>query len=122
MKRKQGVRFVLYEKVDDSLNNRSVSHHYHGLSEVELYPEKSGCSVCIRRRGRSLCCVDRSITMPTSGTTIPVFELFVSVIFLKISTSYILIAQNRYQLFGKKNECMLPSDELRRRFLQQRPG
>ncbi|MEI6756712.1 MAG: thiol-disulfide oxidoreductase DCC family protein [Chlorobium sp.] len=35
---------------------------------------------------------------------------------------YDLIAQNRYQLFGKKDECMLPSDELRRRFLQQLPG
>lgn len=35
---------------------------------------------------------------------------------------YDLIAQNRYQLFGKKEECMLPSEELRRRFLEQRPG
>jgi predicted DCC family thiol-disulfide oxidoreductase YuxK len=35
---------------------------------------------------------------------------------------YDLIAQNRYQLFGKKDECMLPSEELRRRFLQQLPG
>jgi hypothetical protein len=82
--KKTGVRFVLYEKVDDSLNNRSASHHYHGLSDVELYPEKSGSSVCIGRRRRSLRCVDRSITIPTSGTTIPVFELFVSVIFLNI--------------------------------------
>ncbi len=31
---------------------------------------------------------------------------------------YDLIAQNRYQLFGKKDECMLPSEELRRRFLE----
>jgi predicted DCC family thiol-disulfide oxidoreductase YuxK len=35
---------------------------------------------------------------------------------------YDLIAQNRYQLFGKKDACMLPSDELRRRFLEQLPG
>jgi len=35
---------------------------------------------------------------------------------------YDLIAQNRYQLFGKKEECMLPSAELRRRFLEQLPG
>ena len=35
---------------------------------------------------------------------------------------YDLIAQNRYQLFGKKEECMLPSEELRRRFLEQLPG
>ena len=35
---------------------------------------------------------------------------------------YDLIAQNRYQLFGKKEQCMLPSEELRRRFLQQLPG
>jgi predicted DCC family thiol-disulfide oxidoreductase YuxK len=34
---------------------------------------------------------------------------------------YDLIAQNRYQLFGKKEECMLPSEELRRRFLEQLP-
>ena len=34
---------------------------------------------------------------------------------------YDLIAQNRYQLFGKKEQCMLPSDELRRRFFEQRP-
>ncbi|MBN1279840.1 MAG: thiol-disulfide oxidoreductase DCC family protein [Chlorobiaceae bacterium] len=35
---------------------------------------------------------------------------------------YDLIAQNRYQLFGKKEECMLPPEELRRRFLEQLPG
>lgn len=35
---------------------------------------------------------------------------------------YDLIAQNRYQLFGKKEECMLPSEALRRRFLEQLPG
>jgi predicted DCC family thiol-disulfide oxidoreductase YuxK len=35
---------------------------------------------------------------------------------------YDLIALNRYQLFGKKEECMLPSEELRRRFLEQLPG
>jgi hypothetical protein len=35
---------------------------------------------------------------------------------------YDLIAQNRYQLFGKKEQCMLPSDELRQRFLEQLPG
>jgi len=35
---------------------------------------------------------------------------------------YDLIAQNRYELFGKKEECMLPSEELRRRFLEQLPG
>ena len=35
---------------------------------------------------------------------------------------YDLIAQNRYQLFGKKEQCMLPSEELRRRFLEQLPG
>ena len=35
---------------------------------------------------------------------------------------YDLIAQNRYQMFGKKEECMLPSEELRRRFLEQLPG
>ena len=35
---------------------------------------------------------------------------------------YDLIAQNRYQLFGKKDACMLPSEELRRRFLEQLPG
>jgi len=34
---------------------------------------------------------------------------------------YDLIAQNRYQLFGKKEECMLPSEELRKRFLEQIP-
>ncbi len=35
---------------------------------------------------------------------------------------YDLIAQNRYQLFGKKEACMLPSEELRKRFLEQIPG
>ena len=35
---------------------------------------------------------------------------------------YDLIAKNRYQLFGKKDACMLPSEELRRRFLEQLPG
>jgi predicted DCC family thiol-disulfide oxidoreductase YuxK len=35
---------------------------------------------------------------------------------------YDLIAQNRYQLFGKKDACMLPSEGLRRRFLEQLPG
>ena len=30
---------------------------------------------------------------------------------------YDLIARNRYKLFGKQNECMIPSPELRERFL-----
>lgn len=30
---------------------------------------------------------------------------------------YDLIARNRYKLFGKKDECMLPSPELKRRFI-----
>jgi predicted DCC family thiol-disulfide oxidoreductase YuxK len=30
---------------------------------------------------------------------------------------YQFIAKNRYQWFGKKNECMIPSPELRARFL-----
>ncbi len=48
--------------------------------------------------------------------------LFQAVPELLRDVMYDLIAQNRYQLFGKKDECMLPSDELRRRFLQQLPG
>jgi len=35
---------------------------------------------------------------------------------------YDLIAQNRYQLFGKKEACMLPSEALRKRFLEEIPG
>jgi predicted DCC family thiol-disulfide oxidoreductase YuxK len=35
---------------------------------------------------------------------------------------YDLIAQNRYRLFGKKDECMVPSDALRSRFFEQLPG
>jgi predicted DCC family thiol-disulfide oxidoreductase YuxK len=35
---------------------------------------------------------------------------------------YDLIAQNRYQLFGKKEACMLPSDALRKRFLEEIPA
>lgn len=31
---------------------------------------------------------------------------------------YELIARNRYKWFGKKQECMLPSPEIRSRFLQ----
>lgn len=34
---------------------------------------------------------------------------------------YDLTAQNRYQLFGKKEECMLPPEELRKRFIEQIP-
>jgi predicted DCC family thiol-disulfide oxidoreductase YuxK len=35
---------------------------------------------------------------------------------------YDMIAQNRYQLFGKKEACMLPSEALRKRFLEDIPG
>jgi predicted DCC family thiol-disulfide oxidoreductase YuxK len=35
---------------------------------------------------------------------------------------YDLIAQNRYQLFGKKEACMLPSEALRKRFLEEIPA
>ena len=35
---------------------------------------------------------------------------------------YDQIAQNRYQLFGKKEACMLPSEALRKRFLEEIPG
>lgn len=31
--------------------------------------------------------------------------------------AYSLIAQNRYSLFGKRESCMLPTPELKRRFL-----
>ena len=31
---------------------------------------------------------------------------------------YNFIARNRYRLFGKRNECMVPNDELRDRFLK----
>ena len=31
---------------------------------------------------------------------------------------YKLIAKNRYRLFGKKDKCMIPTPELRARFLQ----
>lgn len=30
---------------------------------------------------------------------------------------YSIVAKNRYKWFGKKNECMLPSPEVRKRFL-----
>ncbi|RDW17726.1 thiol-disulfide oxidoreductase DCC family protein [Oceanobacillus chungangensis] len=32
--------------------------------------------------------------------------------------AYNYLAKNRYKWFGKKNECMLPSPEIRSRFLQ----
>ena len=35
---------------------------------------------------------------------------------------YDQIAQNRYQLFGKKEVCMLPSEALRKRFLEEIPA
>jgi predicted DCC family thiol-disulfide oxidoreductase YuxK len=35
---------------------------------------------------------------------------------------YDLIAQNRYQIFGKKEACMLPSEALRKRFLEEIPS
>jgi predicted DCC family thiol-disulfide oxidoreductase YuxK len=35
---------------------------------------------------------------------------------------YDQIAQNRYQLFGKKEACMLPSETLRKRFLEEIPA
>jgi predicted DCC family thiol-disulfide oxidoreductase YuxK len=35
---------------------------------------------------------------------------------------YDLIAQNRYRLFGKKDACMLPSEALRKRFLEEIPA
>jgi predicted DCC family thiol-disulfide oxidoreductase YuxK len=31
---------------------------------------------------------------------------------------YNLVAANRYRLFGKKDECMIPSPELKARFIQ----
>lgn len=33
-------------------------------------------------------------------------------------TCYNLIAKNRYQLFGKKDQCMIPTPELKARFLE----
>lgn len=35
---------------------------------------------------------------------------------------YDWIAQNRYQLFGKKDACMLPSEALRKRFIEEIPA
>jgi len=32
---------------------------------------------------------------------------------------YKLIARNRYRLFGKKDECMIPTPEVRERFLEE---
>lgn len=46
--------------------------------------------------------------------------LYVFIIFPKIirDAVYKLIAKNRYRWFGKQNECMVPSPELKQRFLE----
>lgn len=47
----------------------------------------------------------------------PVFYLLIIIPKPVRNYFYNLIAQNRYRWFGKKNECMLPSPELKHRFL-----
>lgn len=47
----------------------------------------------------------------------PVFYLLIIIPKPIRNYFYNLIAQNRYRWFGKKNECMLPSPELKHRFL-----
>ena len=34
---------------------------------------------------------------------------------------YKLVAQHRYKVFGKTDECRVPSPEFRRRFIEYRP-
>lgn len=46
-----------------------------------------------------------------------VFQVFWLVPSFIRDAIYNFIAKNRYKWFGKKNECMLPSPELRERFL-----
>ncbi|MDI9320776.1 MAG: thiol-disulfide oxidoreductase DCC family protein [Phycisphaerales bacterium] len=46
------------------------------------------------------------------------FYLFIIIPRFIRDAVYNFIAQNRYRIFGKKNECILPNDELRDRFLK----
>lgn len=54
----------------------------------------------------------------------PLFAVFLVVPGPLRDMFYNLIAHNRYRLFGKRDACMLPSPQLRARFLdqQQPPG
>jgi predicted DCC family thiol-disulfide oxidoreductase YuxK len=45
-------------------------------------------------------------------------KLFLAVPKFIRDSIYTLIAKKRYKWFGKKNECMVPSGEVRERFLQ----
>lgn len=47
----------------------------------------------------------------------PMFYIFMIVPKFIRNTVYDLIAKNRYNWFGKKNECWLPSIHLKKRFL-----
>jgi len=47
----------------------------------------------------------------------PLFYAFITVPKFIRDAVYQVISQNRYQWFGKKNECMIPTPELKARFL-----
>ncbi len=47
----------------------------------------------------------------------PLLYLFIIVPPFIRNAVYDLIAKNRYKWFGKREECMIPTDELRRKFI-----
>jgi predicted DCC family thiol-disulfide oxidoreductase YuxK len=48
----------------------------------------------------------------------PVFYFFKIIPAFLRNAVYRAVAKNRYRLFGKKDECMIPTPELKMRFLE----
>ncbi|MGQ0827387.1 MAG: thiol-disulfide oxidoreductase DCC family protein [Bacteroidota bacterium] len=48
----------------------------------------------------------------------PLFYSFIIIPAFIRNFAYDLIARNRYKWFGKKDQCMIPTDELRSKFLE----
>jgi predicted DCC family thiol-disulfide oxidoreductase YuxK len=85
--------------------------HY-SIRDGDLY------SIVLIEKGKSY---DRSAAMleivkHLSGLW-PVFYIFKIVPFFIRDAFYRFVAKNRYRLFGRMDECMIPTAELRARFL-----
>ena len=114
------VRFIVRRDPKGHLKFASLQSAYarRELSRVGYNPDKL-FSIIVMRKGevfeRSAAVMEIASYLSAPWPTIRVFRILPRAI---CDFFYNLLANNRYRLFGKKNECMIPTPELKARFIE----
>jgi predicted DCC family thiol-disulfide oxidoreductase YuxK len=114
------VRFIIRRDPKGHLKFASLQSDYarRELSRVGYSPDKLFSIIVLRRdevfeRSAAVMEIARYLSAP--WPTIRVFRILPRFI---CDFFYNLIANNRYRLFGRKDECMIPTPELKARFIE----